>query len=70
VLFPYREAYYLERAEPKDTKKRGDWEMACAEMHRRMDVIAAKVRQGAVGTDHQTYFAEFDHVEDVREDGR
>jgi replicative DNA helicase len=70
VLFPYREAYYLDRAEPKDPKKRGDWEMACAEMHRRMDVIAAKVRQGAVGSDHQTYFAEFDHVEDVREEGR
>jgi replicative DNA helicase len=47
VLFPYREAYYLERAEPKDVRKQGDWEMACAEMHRRMDVIAAKVRQGA-----------------------
>jgi hypothetical protein len=26
-----------------------------------MDVIAAKVRQGAVGTDQQVYFAEFDH---------
>lgn len=70
VLFPYRESYYLERAEPKDPKKQEDWRLACAEMHRRMDVIAAKVRQGAVGTDHQVYFAEYDHVEDAPEDRR
>ena len=70
VLFPYREAYYLERAEPKDAKKQDEWRMACAEMHRRMDVIAAKVRQGAAGTDHQVYFAEFDHIEDAPEDRR
>jgi replicative DNA helicase len=70
VLFPYREAYYLERAEPKDVRKQDDWRMACAEVHRRMDVIAAKVRQGAVGTDQQVYFAEFDHVEDAAEDRR
>lgn len=70
VLFPYREVYYLERAEPKEPSKRGDWELACAELHRRMDVIAAKVRQGAVGTDHQTYFAEYDHIEDTPEEKR
>lgn len=70
VLFPYREVYYLERSEPKDNKKRGEWEVSCEEMRRRMDVIAAKVRQGAVGTDHQTYFAEYDHIEDAPEDRR
>lgn len=70
VLFPYREVYYLERSEPKDPNKRTDWEMACAEAHRKMDVIAAKVRQGAVGTDHQTYFAEYDHIEDAPEEKR
>jgi len=70
VLFPYREAYYLERAEPTEASKRGAWELKCAEMHRRMDVIAAKVRQGAVGTDHQVYFAEYDHIEDSVEERR
>lgn len=70
VLFPYREVYYLERAEPKEASKRAAWEQTCAEMHRRMDVLAAKVRQGAVGTDHQVYFAEYDHVEDAPEERR
>ena len=35
-----------------------------AHTRRRMDVIAAKVRGGAIGTDRQAYFAEFDHIED------
>ena len=34
---------------------------------RRMDVIAAKVRGGAIGTDRQSYFAEFDYIEDFGE---
>lgn len=70
VLFPFREVYYLERAEPTEQSKRSAWELKCAEMHRRMDVIAAKVRQGAVGTDHQVYFAEYDHIEDAVEERR
>lgn len=70
VLFPYREVYYLDRSEPTDVNKRQAWEMKCAEMHRKMDVIAAKVRQGAVGTDHQVYYAEYDHIEDAVEDRR
>lgn len=68
VLFPYREVYYLERAEPTDASKRQAWEMRCEELRRQLDVIAAKVRQGAVGTDHQIYFAEFDVIEDRPED--
>jgi len=70
VLFPFREVYYLERAEPTEPGKRAAWELRCAETHRRMDVIAAKVRQGAVGTDHQVYFAEYDHIEDALEERR
>lgn len=70
VLFPYREAYYLERAEPKEQSKQEAWMMQCTEMHRRMDVIAAKVRQGAVGTDRQVYYAEYDHIEDAMEEQR
>lgn len=68
VLFPYREVYYLQRAEPKTEGKRGEWENECAIRLREMDVIAAKVRQGAVGTDHQVYFAEYDAIEDRQED--
>lgn len=70
VLFPFRPVYYKERAEPADKNKRDAWQMDCAEVHRDMDVIAAKVRQGAVGTDRQVYYAEFDHIEDRLEDER
>jgi replicative DNA helicase len=70
VLFPYRPVYYLERAEPTDRNKREAWEMECAEVYRKMDVIAAKVRQGAVGHDEQVYYAEFDHIEDAAEERR
>ncbi len=68
VLFPYRESYYLQRAEPKDAKKREQWETDVALTLRQLDVIAAKVRQGAVGTDHQVYYAEYDVIEDRQED--
>lgn len=70
VLFPYREAYYLQRAEPREVHKREAWEMECAQRHREMVVYAAKVRQGAVGSDEQVYFAEFDHIEDAAEESR
>ena len=68
VLFPFRAGYYEERAEPTDPKKHEAWVMRCEELRRQMDVIAAKVRQGAVGTDQQLYFAEFDVVQDRAED--
>lgn len=68
VLFPYRAAYYLERNPPRDdasSQERERWQMDLEGNRRRMDVIAAKVRGGAIGTDRQAYFAEFDHVEDL-----
>jgi replicative DNA helicase len=67
VLFPFREFYYVERNEPKPgTDQHTNWEMECEALRRRLDVIAAKVRQGAVGTDQQAYYAEYDHIEDWR----
>jgi len=67
VLFPYREAYYLERAEPKNASRteREAWTLALEASRRSMDVIAAKCRGGAIGTDRQAYYAEFDHVADA-----
>lgn len=70
VLFPYREVYYLERAEPTDKSKVSAWEIRCEELRRDMTVYAAKVRQGAVGADHQLYFAEYDAIMDKPEDRR
>lgn len=67
VLFPFREFYYVERAEPTDANKRDAWMMRCEELRRRLDVICAKQRQGPVGTDRQRYLAEFDVIEDDRD---
>jgi replicative DNA helicase len=66
VLFPYREAYYIARNEPKDvhSPEYRKWQTDLEMVRRRMDVIAAKVRGGAIGKDVQTYFQEYDHVED------
>ena len=63
VLFPFREAYYLERAKPPRGKE-AEHDMEVMRLHRVMEVIAAKVRGGAVGTDRQTYYAEYDHISD------
>jgi len=64
VLFPYRESYYLERAKPPRGKER-DHEMRVADMLRVMEVICAKARRAAVGSDMQTCYPEYDHVSDV-----
>lgn len=69
VLFPFREFYYLQSAEPSVThgEKHKEWEMRCEDARRVMDVICAKQRGGPTGTDRQRYFAEFDHIEDERD---
>ena len=70
VLFPYREYYYLQRSEPAEASsdKHRKWAEDCEMVRRRLDVICAKNRQGAVGTDHQEYIAEFDVIRDTVED--
>lgn len=66
VLFPYREAYYVERSEPKGGgSERLDWEMKCADLRNKLDVICAKQRQGPVGTDRQLYEPAYDHICDM-----
>lgn len=69
VLFPFREYYYLTKAEPPSTQrdKHLDWEVRCEETRRRLEVICAKQRQGPEGADRQRYFAEFDFIEDDRD---
>jgi replicative DNA helicase len=69
VLFPFREFYYVERAEPKEGgSDHLQWEQECELLRRRMDVICAKNRGGAVGMDRQEYFAEFDAIRDTQEE--
>jgi len=67
VLFPFREYYYEARNEPKGGDKRLEWEVRCEDLRRRLDVICAKQRQGPVGRDRQTYFAEYDFIQDTAE---
>jgi replicative DNA helicase len=71
VLFPFREGYYVERSEPKEgTAEHTQWEQDVEILRRRMDVLCAKNRGGAVGTDRQEYFAECDAIRDAVEEGR
>ena len=68
VLFPFRPVYYTERAEPAaGTPEHGRWAEQVEIERRRLDVIAAKVRGGAIGTDRQACFIEYDHVADLED---
>ncbi len=62
VLFAYREAYYLERQRPIGKTEEHDIKLALVE--RRMEVITAKARRGRIGSDLQSYHAEYDHIAD------
>lgn len=62
VLFAFREAYYLERNRPSGKTEDHDIKLALVE--RRMEVITSKARRAPVGTDLQTYHAEYDHIAD------
>ena len=58
VLFVYREQYYLERAEPEPhDKRRTDWETSMDAARDRVELIAAKVRNGRVGKRNCHFFA-------------
>ena len=63
VLFPFREVYYLQKAEPKTgTDAHLEWEMEVAGLCTRMDVIIAKNRHGSEGSEPQDYRAEIDLI--------
>lgn len=50
VMFVYRDEYYLERSEPDShDKKRPEWETAMGFARDKIELIAAKVRNGRVG---------------------
>jgi replicative DNA helicase len=63
VMFVYRDEYYLERAEPDVTdKKRAEWEISMGHARDRMEIIAAKVRNGRAGKRNLYFFAEHQAV--------
>lgn len=50
VMFVYRDEYYLERSEPDvHDKKRAEWDIAIGHARDKIELIAAKVRNGRVG---------------------
>lgn len=65
VLFVYRDEYYLERSEPEaHDKKRAEWEIAMGHARDRMELIAAKVRNGRVGKRNLYFFGKHQAVRD------
>jgi replicative DNA helicase len=67
VLFPYREVYYLQKAEPKSgTEQHMLWEAEVALKRTQMDVIIAKNRHGSEGSEPQEYRADIDLIQDRR----
>jgi replicative DNA helicase len=63
VLFPFREVYYLQKAEPKPhTDSHLEWEVQVAGLRTHMDVIIAKNRHGSEGSEPQEYRAEIDLI--------
>jgi replicative DNA helicase len=61
VAFVYREEYYLNRMEPKDSEveKHQKWRDEMALVHGKAEVIVAKQRHGPIGTKTLQFTAEF-----------
>lgn len=59
IVFLFREEYYLEKSEPpKDDKKRSEWEEQMGFARDRIEIIAAKRRNGKTGKRLCWFFAE------------
>lgn len=66
VMFVYRHAYYMERAEPDlGTPEHQAWEQKMAEIHNVAEVIVAKQRHGPIGTERLQFEAEFTRFSDL-----
>lgn len=64
VLFPFREAYYLQKNEPADPSSDAyiTWSSEMAKHRDRMDVIIGKNRHGSEGVAVQSYKPELDLI--------
>lgn len=66
VMFVYRHAYYLERAEPEmNTPEHQAWLDKMNEIHNVAEVIVAKQRHGPIGTERLKFEAEFTRFSDL-----
>ena len=71
ILMVYREEYYLDQSKPPSTaaqEKKNRWEAAMAEAINKVDVIAAKVRNGATGFSRLHFERDTDTIVDESED--
>jgi replicative DNA helicase len=63
VMFVFREEYYLSRSEPEPhDKKRSDWEIAMGHARDRIELIAAKCRNGSIGKRTCHFFGAYQAV--------
>lgn len=71
ILMVYREEYYLDQSKPQQgaaQDKKNKWEAAMAEAIDKVDVIAAKVRNGATGFSRLHFERDTDTIVDEKED--
>ena len=67
VLACYREAYYLERAEPPpdESDRWAKWKRECMAAHGKLEIITLKQRQGPIGSDMFDAWLEYDTIRDA-----
>ncbi len=71
VLFVYREAYYLERLEPKEgTEEHLKWEDEMREIRNKAEVIIGKQRHGPIGSVKVAFDPERTKFSDLEDTGR
>ncbi|OYW74617.1 MAG: hypothetical protein B7Z26_11345, partial [Asticcacaulis sp. 32-58-5] len=71
ILMVYREEYYLDQSKPPQgaaQDKKNKWEASMAEAIDKVDVIAAKVRNGATGFSRLHFERDTDTIVDEKED--
>lgn len=73
IIMLYREAYYLERSQPKnarmDSEEFASWQIRMNQHHNLLDAIIEKQRQGPIGTVKLFCAIANNAVRDLQEDG-
>ncbi len=71
VMFVFREAYYLGRAEPREgTPEHAAWQEQMAELGHQAEVIVGKQRHGPIGTVRMAFNGAFTRFDNLARPGR